>query len=291
MLVSVLLPVLNGERFLAAAIDSVLDQTHRDVELLVYDDGSTDGTQAVLARYAADDPRVRAFSAGHRGIVGALNFLYERSRGDVIVLMAHDDVMLPRSIEVRLGLHASTGLPLAAHGCLFTDAELRPLGPAPLVELEWARDWRALLWNNLMAGGVLSMERRIADTLYPIPGDLPFEDWWLTIVALSHARRIAYSPELLFLYRQHGTNHSAGSNRSGVETVRQYDWRRTDKTYRVLEREIQRLGLSPRERLEFGLVLRRTRYHYYIVHHEGLRVPVRLARGLRDRALRYLERP
>ena len=69
--ISNIMPVWNGEKFLAAAIDSLLAQTFADFELLVIDDGSTDRTPEILRGYT--DPRLRVLRLDHAGIVHALN--------------------------------------------------------------------------------------------------------------------------------------------------------------------------------------------------------------------------
>src|SRR5262245_2558246 len=69
--VSVLMPVFNGQRYLQAALDSVLAQTFSDFEFLVVDDGSNDETPQILER--CSDPRLRVFRINHVGLIGALN--------------------------------------------------------------------------------------------------------------------------------------------------------------------------------------------------------------------------
>ncbi|MDB5293046.1 MAG: glycosyl transferase family 2 [Phycisphaerales bacterium] len=92
---SVVLPVYNNERYLPAALDSVLTQTFADFELIAIDDGSPDGSLAVLRRYEAMDPRVRVISRPNTGIVGALNDGIAVSRGELIARMDADDLSLP----------------------------------------------------------------------------------------------------------------------------------------------------------------------------------------------------
>lgn len=96
--VTVLMPVYNAERYLALAIDSVLAQTFDDFEFLIIDDGSTDDTRAILARY--DDPRlVLAPNDTNMGIVRTLNKGLELARGRYIARMDADDICLPRRFE------------------------------------------------------------------------------------------------------------------------------------------------------------------------------------------------
>jgi glycosyltransferase involved in cell wall biosynthesis len=97
--ISVVMPAYNAERFLAAAVDSILAQTFREFELIVVDDGSTDGTRAILDRYAGQDARVRVVSNGRGGISGALNRGVSEARFDWIARMDGDDIAHPRRLE------------------------------------------------------------------------------------------------------------------------------------------------------------------------------------------------
>ena len=100
--VSVLMPAFNAARYVEAAVRSILTQTFEDFELIVVDDGSTDGTLAVLQRLAAGDPRVTVVSRANTGIVDALNEAICMSRGEFLARMDADDVALPQRFERQL---------------------------------------------------------------------------------------------------------------------------------------------------------------------------------------------
>src|SRR5258706_14041022 len=97
--VSVVMPVYNGERYLASAIDSILAQTFTDFELIAVDDGSTDSSLPMLKRYAERDPRVRVISRPNTGIVGALSDAIAAARAPLIARMDADDLSLPLRFE------------------------------------------------------------------------------------------------------------------------------------------------------------------------------------------------
>jgi Glycosyl transferase family 2 len=94
-LVSVLLPVWNGERFLATAIDSLTAQTYHAFELLIIDDGSTDGSAAIVQSRAARDPRILLLQRPHAGIADALNAGIAAARGVYLARMDADDAAAP----------------------------------------------------------------------------------------------------------------------------------------------------------------------------------------------------
>ena len=95
-LISCIVPVFNGERFLAEALDSILGQTYRPLEIIVVDDGSTDATPEVAAGYA---PRVSCLRQDNRGAASAKNRGVSASRGELIAFLDADDLWLPGKLE------------------------------------------------------------------------------------------------------------------------------------------------------------------------------------------------
>jgi GT2 family glycosyltransferase len=99
---SVVMPVYNGARYVGAAIDGVLNQTSADFELLIMDDGSTDETPAILARYAAQDSRIRVLRRPRQGQIATRNELLRLARSDIVACADADDVCLPDRFEQQL---------------------------------------------------------------------------------------------------------------------------------------------------------------------------------------------
>ncbi|MEE4454488.1 glycosyltransferase [Novosphingobium resinovorum] len=93
--ISVAMSVYNGDRFLASAIESVLAQDFVDFEFLILDDGSSDGSAAIIRDYARRDPRIRARLRENRGLVASLNELIEMARAPIVARMDADDICRP----------------------------------------------------------------------------------------------------------------------------------------------------------------------------------------------------
>ena len=99
--VTVLMPVYNGERYLREAIDSILDQSFRDFEFLILDDGSTDGTADIIRSYR--DERIRFLANPERlRLSGALNRGMAEARGSFIARMDADDIARPHRLARQL---------------------------------------------------------------------------------------------------------------------------------------------------------------------------------------------
>ena len=100
-LVSVILPVYNGEQFLKKSIDSVLDQSHKNFELIIINDGSTDKSDLIINKYLPND-KIKYFSRNNKGLVATLNEAIQRSSGQFIARMDQDDICYPTRIQKQL---------------------------------------------------------------------------------------------------------------------------------------------------------------------------------------------
>lgn len=101
IMVSVALPVYNGEKYLGEAIESILNQTLRNIELLIIDDGSTDKTLEIIQRYAKLDSRIKYRSRENKGLSKTLNELLQMAKGKYIARMDHDDISEPDRFQIQ----------------------------------------------------------------------------------------------------------------------------------------------------------------------------------------------
>lgn len=113
-MISVVIPAYNHERFIGAAIDSVLLQTWRDLELIIVDDGSTDSTAAVIKEY--DDPRLTYYYQENQDAYNTINRGIGLAKGDFIAILNSDDIYEQNRLERLMEIHEETGTQ-----CLFTD--------------------------------------------------------------------------------------------------------------------------------------------------------------------------
>jgi len=131
-LVSVIVPVHDGERFLAPALRSVFEQTYRPIEVIVVDDGSTDGSAEVASSFP-----VRYLHQENRGPGAARNAGIQASRGELVAFVDADDVMLPHKLETQAGFlldHPEVDCVMARQRIVIEDGVDPP---------EWVRSQRA----------------------------------------------------------------------------------------------------------------------------------------------------
>lgn len=106
-LISVTICTYNGERYLSQTIESVLNQTHSNLELIIVDDGSTDKTVDIVKNYQKKDRRIKFFMQPHQGFAASRNKALQESCGDWIAIIDHDDLCYPSRLEKQLSLSRS----------------------------------------------------------------------------------------------------------------------------------------------------------------------------------------
>jgi glycosyltransferase involved in cell wall biosynthesis len=126
--ISIVMAVRNGERYLRQALDSVLAQSCAQFELIIVDDASDDGTPGIVASYAAMDPRLVVLTnTVRRGLTRSLNAGLGKAQGDFIARIDHDDVWKPHKLEIQLAFlttHSDVGLVGTAYQDIDADGNL-----------------------------------------------------------------------------------------------------------------------------------------------------------------------
>lgn len=226
-LVSVLVANYNYERFIAQAIDSVLGQTYQNFEVVICDDGSTDGSIEIIESYEKRDRRIRHIGQANGGHGSALNAAFKASRGEIICLLDSDDLFLPAKIErVVSSLGEQRGAGISVHRVIRVNEARRPQGVWPLYGA-LPEGWRGE--ELLSSGGVLpylpptsglSFRRDVAERIFPLPtyrpiGACPDQVMMRLAPMISP---IAKLDDALAEYRVHGSNTYA-TNRRTLETV------------------------------------------------------------------------
>lgn len=204
--VSIGLPVYNGERFIEQSVRSVLDQTFRDLELIVSDNASTDGTLAILDRLAADDPRVRVVrNEQNRGAAWNYNRVFELASGELFRWHAHDDWFEPTLIERLVDVLDADREAVLAHSWtrfIDDDGETQrefhdDLG---VVAARAGDRLRSVIDRLTFCNAVFGLARRDVLAETALIGAFPGSDVTL-LYELALRGRFAVVPELLFVRR------------------------------------------------------------------------------------------
>lgn len=216
--VSVVIPTYNAARFVTEAIKSVLAQTFKDYEILVIDDGSTDDTREVLAKYRSP---VQYLYKSNGGVSSARNYGIENARGKYIAFLDADDLWMPEKLERQVAvLESNENVGVCYAATQKVDENLEIIG---YIEAKFYDDYsEALLLNlNIVAGSCSSaiVRRDIAqqtdgfDTQFSTCADW---EYWLRLSLLTQ-----FSPlnEYLVKYRVIGGSMSSNPFVSKQDTV------------------------------------------------------------------------
>ena len=210
--ITVAICLLNSSRFIAETLDSVFAQTFQDYDVVLIDDGSTDGCiELIESRYA--DPRLRILRQEHRGLSMARRRSIAAATGEFVAFLDHDDVWLPHKLETQMAaaaVHPSAALLFS--DCMYIDERGRPLrllseqyGLRGL-DLAGAEAYVELLrrgcfvWQSTVVARTAAL--RAVDSFDPAYPYIADYDTWLRM-----ARRytLHYTPEVLARWRVHST--------------------------------------------------------------------------------------
>ena len=217
------MPVYNGERFLAQAIDSILAQTLSDFEFIIVDDGSTDGSAEIIRDYAQRDERIRLVQHGvNRGQASALNSGIAAARAKYIALIDSDDLCLPERLRKQTAyLDANPDIGVIGTNMRLVDQHLKPIRNVefPQRHLEIIL---GLCFRKAVIAGASVMMRTAA--LRAVGGYDPQRhignDREL-FLRMAGETRFVNLPECLYLYRQHDDNMTKASQHELYQSWRE----------------------------------------------------------------------
>ena len=215
----------NAGRWIDALLESLVSQTHRDWELWIRDDGSTDDTWAKIEAWQAREPRIASAWRGEGALGSALGFADVLARlpstTRVVATADADDVWMPHRLECTVAAliaaeQARPGAVLVHTDLAVVDEQLRPLAHS-FWESEGINpercSLRSLAIQNVAVGPTLLFNAALLAELRDVPPAATHQDWWIALVAAATGRLVAVH-EATVLYRQHGGNTAGARLRS-----------------------------------------------------------------------------
>lgn len=246
-LVSVIVPVYNLERYLARCLDSILAQTLRDIEVIVVDDGSTDGSAALAEGYAARDARLRVIVQGNGGAGAARNAGMAVAGGDYLLFFDGDDLCDPGMLAAMHARALATRADVVVCGSSSLDARTGEVAPySHTVQVDDMG--RVDSGESLGAGVFRSFAGWAWDKLFRREfverNQITFHEVRTTndarfvFVALALAERVSYVPDRLVMHRV--------NNMESLENTRSRSWGGTVDAVASIVGEFERRGLMDR---------------------------------------------
>lgn len=216
--VDIICAVFNGAPYLAPFLQSIRAQSHTEWRLWVRDDGSTDNSVAIVADYAATDPRILVVDTGNTrlGAVQSFATLFTAVPTNAIYLMFadQDDIWLPNKIASTLAAMTAAeeqgpGPVLVHTDMVVVDEELTPIDPSfwhfANIKNPVPPSLRYLIRRNVVTGATVLVNRALRERCGAIPTGAAVHDWWVACLACAFGRIVAL-PSATMLYRQHAAN-------------------------------------------------------------------------------------
>lgn len=235
-LVSIVIPSYNHAAYVAATLDSVFQQTYRNIEVIVIDDGSTDGSAQLLSSKMRECPFVnQLILRENRGSVVTVNEGFSRSTGEFLNVLHSDDAFAPNRIEKLVANVSAAGRKWGFTGVEFMDALGQPIRPGEHQQTDWLRSeisavsespsvGLAFLTTNVsITTGNIFVARDFLLNEVPLRV-FKYNDDWDFCIRASRVSEPVFLEEKLFHYRFHGKNTitSAGDG-PRVEAVGIFD--------------------------------------------------------------------
>lgn len=159
--VSILIPAYNVENYLPMCLDSIINQTYRDMQIVVIDDGSKDATWNVMQEYAAKDERFEIYHQENQGVAETRNRLLAHSKGDWVLFVDADDWLEKQMVTYMVGVAENRGVEVVVCGHVMNNEVPSDMWNEELLEKETLiREFlkhtklRGQLWNKLIQGKV-----------------------------------------------------------------------------------------------------------------------------------------
>ena len=221
-MISVCIATYNGERYIRQQIESIVCQLNVDDEIIVSDDGSTDGTLDIVK--GIGDKRIKIIEGpGRKSPILNFECALKASKGDFIFLSDQDDVWKPDKVEICMKW-------LKTYNCVVSDAEvtdnrLKPLYSSlyAIMQVRQGRIYNTI-WKNGYTGCCMAFRRDVVEASLPFPKDIPMHDIWIGNVA-AYKYNVIFIPDRLIHFRRHENTISCNGKGSKFTIWQQMKFR------------------------------------------------------------------
>lgn len=212
--VDILVATYNGEKYLKEQIDSILNQTYDNIQIIISDDNSIDGTRDILKQYEANDKITVFYQETNLGYVKNFEFLLSKVESELYMLSDQDDIWLPEKVEKSIEKLKTENLDLVFGDLEVVDENLNTLYPSFVEYMKISRKIKNELGSyklqylyNCMTGCTILSKKSFLDKILPLPNNSKYmvHDYWIGLVVSLYGK-IGFLKTPYIKYRQHGNN-------------------------------------------------------------------------------------
>lgn len=220
-LISVVLSVYNGERFIARAIASVLIQDYKNFEFIIVDDASTDSTATIINSF--NDPRIRLVSlAKNEGVANALNHALTMVHGTYIAKMDADDISLPTRFKTQvtwLEKHPDIDCVGTGYGVISESGNLLKLGGVLTSHKDIVREMH--FRNSFVHGSLMIRRKFIVDNNFSYPKNARYNEDYTLLLKMKEKGMLSNIPKVLYLWRANTQGLTATNRRQMAQNAQE----------------------------------------------------------------------
>lgn len=214
--ISVAMISYQGAKYIEEQLDTILVTLGEEDEVIVSDDGSTDGTQEILLAYQKKDARVRMIDGPKNGVKANVENALRACEGAYIFLADQDDIWMPKKVERVMAAFEQDGVSLVVHDAIVTDGNCKEVILESFYSLKGSgAGVLKNIWRNTYIGCCMAFKRELLEEVLPIPNYIEMHDQWIGVINDRLKRGTSFIPDKLIKYRRHG-NNASGMSHYGV---------------------------------------------------------------------------
>ena len=239
-MISFIMPAKNAGKYITAAIEALAKHRSEAWELIVVEDHSDDNTFEVVSGFNKKDDRIKVFKNKGFGKIAGLNYGYSLTTGDKIKCIDADDILDLNYFNFEAINHSDA----MCHDACITSSVMKEICKYTVNRKALDGSFEECLEKLVsLPRWTWSFNRALADKIFPMPAELPFEDVWFSLIIKRFAKNINYVSENLYYYRQHETQTYAGILNFDKEAV-VFRSKRMLRFIEVLEKHRNRFSLE-----------------------------------------------
>ena len=211
----------QGAKYIEEQLDTILVTLGEEDEVIVSDDGSTDGTREILAAYQKKDARVRMIDGPKKGVKANVENALRACEGAYIFLADQDDIWMPEKVERVMAAFEHDGVSLVVHDAVVTDGTCENVVLESFYSLKGSgAGVLKNIWRNTYIGCCMAFKRELLEEVLPIPNYIEMHDQWIGVINDQLKRGTSFIPDKLIKYRRHGNNASGMSHYGMARMIR-----------------------------------------------------------------------
>ncbi len=221
-LISVVMCTYNGEKYIEEQLDSILNQTYQNLEIIIVDDVSKDNTWQILQTYQQKFSNIAIYKNEiNLGYIKNFEGALQKATGELIAIADQDDIWEKGKLTQQQENIGSNILIYHDSALIKQDGSLMNKNISTHIKMYEGGSFKSLIFDNCVSGHSMLFKKELLSYIFPFPTIMHY-DWWMATVALANGT-IRYLPQPLVQYRQHENNvtNITGSNKKDKPKTRE----------------------------------------------------------------------